>query len=178
MEHHSFNVDKLDLSFSHGLRALPFKSSFKQKMKIVAKCLSEFLTRTEPRGLGLVKRGAKEFSVHVSLCGNDKIKSLNRDYRGKDKVTDVLSFPMNEDLRGEKEPLFAMCELGDIIICSPVMQKQAVEFSISNEEEFFHLVVHGFLHLCGYDHEISEEEEKIMEKLEKQLISNISKGLK
>ena len=173
-----FKAENLTLGFSHSVRDLPFKSSFSNKMNVVTKCLNNFLTRAEPSGLGLKKKGAKHFSLHVSLCGNTQIRKLNRDYRGKDKVTDVLSFPMNDNLREQSEQLFEHCEIGDIIICSPVMQKQAVEFSLTNEEEFFHLIVHGFLHLCGYDHEVSEEEERIMEELEKKIIRNISKGLK
>lgn len=170
-------MGKLELGFSCGLKSLPFKKSFVQKMNVVAECLSDFLIRGKPSGLDLLALGAKEFSVHISLCGRQKIRSLNRDYRGKDKVTDVLSFPMNDNLRGSDEELFEMCELGDIIVCSPIMEKQAKEFSISNEDEFFHLVVHGFLHLCGYDHELSEEEETLMQELENQLIVNISKGI-
>ena len=177
MTNQTFTAGCLELGFSSSLKSLPFKSTFARKMKVVTQCLCDFLTRTEPRGLGLKNRGAKSFSIHVSLCGEQRIRTINRDFRGKDKPTDVLSFPMNDNLRGEDEPLFEMCEIGDIIICSPVMKRQAREFSLTNEEEFFHLLVHGFLHLCGYDHELSDEEEKLMESFEKKLIRNISKGI-
>lgn len=177
MTHQSLNAGKLELGFSSSLRTLPFPPSFFKKLRVVTQCLSDFLTRIEPKGLGLHKLGAEEFSVHVSLCGLRKIRTLNRDYRGKDKTTDVLSFPMNDNLRDQRERLFEICELGDIIICAPIMQKQAREFSLMDEEEFFHLLVHGFLHLCGYDHELSTGEEKLMEGLEKKLIKSISRGL-
>jgi probable rRNA maturation factor len=177
MTHHNLIAGKLDLGFSSSLKELPFSSSFFKKLTIVTQCLSNFLTHSSPRGLGLKKLGAKQFSVHVSLCGLGKIKALNREYREKDKATDVLSFPMYDNLRDSDEGLFEFCELGDIIICSPIMKKQAVEFSLTSEEEFFHLLVHGFLHLCGYDHEVSAQEERLMEGLEKRLIKNISRGL-
>ena len=69
-------------------------------------------------------------------------------------------------------------ELGDIFICREVALRQAKEFGISIEEEILHLFIHGFLHLCGYDHEISREEEKLMFGLEEKLLEKISKKLK
>ncbi len=64
--------------------------------------------------------------------------------------------------------------IGDILICQKKMIQQAEEFSIDNESEFVHLLVHGFLHLLGFDHEISFKEEKIMGKWEEFLIKNYS----
>src|SRR5690606_12682401 len=105
--------------------------------------------------------------LHVSLliCGEAKIKELNREYRGKDKVTDVLSFPAHEDLRKsrlETDELF----LGDLAICHQQTKRQAREFKIGYFDEFIHLFFHGVIHLMGYDHEISLKEEKLMEKWE------------
>ena len=115
-----------------------------------------------------------EFSVN--LCGDKRIQSLNNNYRHKNKVTDVLSFPVYDSIRQKRElhqllkgqPLLS---LGDIFICSAKTASQAKEFGISYEEEFFHLLTHGFLHLCGYDHEISPKEEKIMFSLEEKIMN-------
>lgn len=110
---------------------------------------------------------------HVTLIGDCKMKTLNREYRGKNKTTDVLSFPIFENLRCAKDLPIGALELGDVFISLPVLKKQAQDFQVSEENEFIHLFVHGFLHLLGFDHEISEKEEKLMEGHEKELIQII-----
>jgi probable rRNA maturation factor len=117
----------------------------------------------------------------MTLCGKTKIRSLNQIYRRKDYATDVLSFPVHENLRfdrsvQEKNP--PTLELGDLVICRDVAKKQAREFGVSYEQEIIHLAVHGFLHLLGFDHEISRKEEIIMEGLEADLVKKIYKKLK
>lgn len=122
----------------------------------------------------------KPSSLHVSLmiCGDERIRKINREYRGKDKVTDVLSFPAHENLRKNKlkhDVLF----LGDLAICHQQTKRQASEFKIGYFDEFIHLFFHGIIHLLGYDHEISLKEEKIMEKWENlalEKFSDIKKG--
>lgn len=116
--------------------------------------------------------------VSVLLCGETKIKKLNSDYRNKNKVTDVLSFPAQETLRDPKpkdefvgEELF----LGDLAICHQRTTRQAEEFSISYWDEFIHLFMHGVIHLMGYDHEASLKEEKLMEAWEKKALDLFSK---
>lgn len=120
----------------------------------------------------------KRIEMGVTLCGKNKIKSLNRNYRGKDKVTDVLSFPVYEDLRkGSDERSFLMPEidLGDVIICREKVYQQARDFALPPLAEALHLVAHGFLHLCGYDHERSEKEEKQMQELEDRIVAALYK---
>lgn len=120
-----------------------------------------------------------QISLDLSFCGDAKMKNINFSYRGKDKTTDVLSFPGFSNLRSDKKSDIypGMIHLGDIIICRNVAIKQAREFSLTTEEEVLHLFVHGFLHLIGYDHEISKKEEKIMQELEEKLIKQISKKI-
>lgn len=116
--------------------------------------------------------------VSVLLCGDDKIRKLNREYRNKDKVTDVLSFPSFQDLRKAKSKndyTGTVLFLGDLAICHQRTIKQAKEFDISYWDEFIHLVIHGSLHLMGYDHEISPKEEKLMEDWENQALTLFSK---
>lgn len=116
--------------------------------------------------------------VSLMICGDARIRELNREHRSKDKVTDVLSFPAHEDLRKAtyKAPeLF----LGDLAICHQQTKRQAKEFKIGYWDEFIHLFIHGMIHLMGYDHEVSRAEEKLMEKWEKiglAKISEIKKG--
>lgn len=116
-------------------------------------------------------KGVIELSL--TLCGKMRIRSLNKDYRKKDKITDVLSFPVHENF--SKVKFSEYVELGDIFICQDVAIRQAKEFKITLREEILHLLTHGFLHLLGYDHEISQREEKKMFGLEKKLISKIGK---
>lgn len=113
--------------------------------------------------------------LNLNLCDDEQICSLNDEFRGKNKVTDVLSFPLQESIRGADFDSFGFeIELGDIFICKSVCESQSKEFSLTFNEELLHLCVHGFLHLCGYDHEISAEEEILMETFEKQIIETIS----
>jgi len=124
--------------------------------------------------------GVKVVTISVTLCGRAKMRSLNKKYRQKDYATDVLSFPVYENLRPDKrvkEKNLPEVELGDLVICKEIAKKQAQEFKISYEQELIHLAVHGFLHLLGFDHEISDKEEKIMETYEEELVRKIYKAL-
>ena len=99
--------------------------------------------------------------VSVTLTDNEKIHALNKQYREVDKPTDVLSFPLF-DFEGETEepPIDeVMSTLGDIVISLEKAREQAEEYGHSFERETAFLCVHSMLHLLGYDHERSEEED-------------------
>ena len=115
--------------------------------------------------------------ISLTLCGKAKIQRLNREYRAKDKATDVLSFPLYQNLRKvkEKDPFLS---LGDIFICHEVATRQAKTFKLTYEDEIIHLLAHGFLHLLGFDHDLSAKEDKLMRGLEEELVKKISKNLK
>jgi probable rRNA maturation factor len=89
-------------------------------------------------------------SLSVCLVGDDEIRGLNRDHRGLDEVTDVLSFPVDglDPLPAEMER-----ELGDVVISLAQARRQAADAGITEQEELTGLVVHGVLHLAGFDHE-------------------------
>jgi probable rRNA maturation factor len=93
--------------------------------------------------------------------------TLNRDYRGKDKTTNVLSFPF-ESPPGVDLPL-----LGDLVICHAVVAQEANEQGKLLEHHYAHMVVHGILHLMGYDH-IDDEEAEEMEQFERELLAELS----
>lgn len=170
------NHPQLSLSFNVTVKELPFEKGFESRFKEALKVLESFLTHKSGE-IGRLYSNKVPYSLSVTLCGDQKMKALNSDYRDKDKTTDVLSFPLFENLRSGEEFLFGQAELGDIFISSPVMKKQAKEFNVTFEQEFLHLLTHGFLHLCGYDHEISQSEEEMMEALEKKLIDKIYKKI-
>lgn len=108
-----------------------------------------------------------DYEISISIVDEDEIQHLNKEYRGVDKVTDVLSFPLYEK---DDIPDFGM--LGDIVICSKRVLEQAKEFNHSNERELVYLTVHSLLHLLGYDH-IEEEDLLIMRNHEKEIMKKL-----
>lgn len=112
-----------------------------------------------------------DYEVDVSLCGDDDIHSINRDYRGVDRVTDVISFAFEDDksdlslIKGDVPRL-----LGEIFICVPQALRQAAEIGNTPERELRFLFVHGLLHLLGYDH-MKKEDEEIMFPLQERILS-------
>lgn len=94
--------------------------------------------------------------ISVVFTNDDDVRQLNRSYRDKDKPTDVLSFSQIEG-----EELVASKALGDIVISVETAKRQAIEIGHSELDELYRLLVHGVLHLFGYDHENVPEEEAI-----------------
>ena len=109
--------------------------------------------------------GLRDAEVSVLLTGDRAMRTLNRRYRGKDRTTDVLSFP----LRGGTFSRVQRRLLGDIVICLPVAARQARAAGETLLDEIDRLLVHGFLHLLGYDHEQSGREARRMEERERRL---------
>ena len=106
-----------------------------------------------------------QFEVSVTICDDEYIHSLNKEYREKDKPTDVLSFPM---LEFDTPDVLTL--LGDIIISVDTAERQAEEYGNTLERELCFLSVHSSLHLLGYDHETSEEDEKYMIEKQKEIL--------
>jgi probable rRNA maturation factor len=103
--------------------------------------------------------------LNIRFVDAEEGRALNRDYRGKDYATNVLTFAYNEGAEpGEDEPTQA-----DIVLCTDVLQREADEQKKTVEEHTAHLVVHGVLHAQGYDHE-HEEEAGEMEQLERDIM--------
>lgn len=110
----------------------------------------------------------EDVEISMLIVEDEAIQAMNKAYRSKDQVTDVLSFPMFE----ADEEIVAGDLLGDIVIAAPRASEQALEYGHSFEREMCFLTVHSMLHLLGYDHELSEEDETLMvEKQEKILTS-------
>lgn len=109
---------------------------------------------------------AEQCEVSLVLVDDEYIHELNRDYRGIDRPTDVLSFALNEGeepevIDGPEESL-----LGDIIISLETATRQAIEYNHSLERELAFLTVHGMLHLLGYDHEEENDRQQMREQEE------------
>ncbi|USS92123.1 rRNA maturation RNase YbeY [Fructobacillus americanaquae] len=116
--------------------------------------------------------------MSVTFMNNDAIQAYNRDYRGKDKPTDVISFAIEED--GEDSPVLLDKEMaadiakniGDILVSVDIIDSQAEYLGHSFERELGFLVVHGFLHLNGYDHMLGDAEEKEMFDLQRKILDD------
>ena len=111
--------------------------------------------------------------ISVSFVDNDQIREMNRQYRDKDSVTDVLSFPMGEDGHYDVNHETGAKILGDIVISVPKAMEQAKTYGHTLEREIGYLTAHSMLHLLGYDHEegglarvrMREKEERVMREL-------------
>jgi len=123
----------------------------------------------------LINTGTDNVSVNLILTDNEYIKSINTEYRGKAKSTDVISFAYRDDpFPIVDHPMNNITEeLGDIYISLEKASEQAVDFEVSFADEVKRLIIHGVLHLLGYDHELSEEDEKKMNILEEKIFSEI-----
>jgi probable rRNA maturation factor len=108
--------------------------------------------------------GAAELSLVLTDDAEQRV--LNRDWRGIDKSTNVLSFPQIEPFG----PVSGL--LGDIILARETLEREAAELGVSFDDHFTHLVVHGFLHLLGYDH-MDDDEALAMEGLETQILASL-----
>ncbi len=124
-----------------------------KKRKVRKSEIEEILLRA------LEELGLEKVEVSVYITDDEEIRELNRNYRGKDKPTDVLSFPLNETFNGYKL-------LGDIVISQDTAQRQAKELGHSLNYEVKRLLIHGLVHLLGYDHEKGGEEEKKFKEIE------------
>ncbi|RNF41019.1 rRNA maturation RNase YbeY [Planococcus salinus] len=115
--------------------------------------------------------GAAE--VSVTFVTNNEIREINKEYRGKDQPTDVISFAMEELGEGEMEIVGSLEPrmLGDIIISLERTKEQANDYGHSFERELAFLAVHGFLHLLGYDHMNEQDEKKMFSRQEEILAS-------
>lgn len=112
-------------------------------------------------------KGAAELSI--LLTNDEEQHALNREWRGKDSSTNVLSFPQIEPFG----PVIGI--LGDITLARETLEREAVEQGVSFTDHFTHLVVHGFLHILGYDH-LTDAEALQMESLETQILGSLGVG--
>lgn len=141
----------------------------------------------DERTMDMLRKAASactQLNVEISLSfvSLDEIHTLNREYRGVDRPTDVLSFPMFGDI----EELEAACALqdgeegqevplGDVVICMDKIVEQAEEFGHSKERETVYLFTHSVLHLLGYDHE-TDEDKRVMRAREEEIMEALGIG--
>lgn len=124
---------------------------------VADRAIREAIKQAEPEIVGVTE-------LSVVLTDDAEQRELNQQWRGIDKSTNVLSFPQIEPFA----PVAGL--LGDIILARETLEREAAEMEITFEAHFTHLVVHGFLHLLGYDH-VEDEDAEEMEGLETQILA-------
>lgn len=158
------------------------------------KLLWQIETEVEPAWLSLMQTAAdcalltegvtRPCAVSIRLCSDEAIHEINREYRGVDRATDVLSFPTvnypagitagqaDKLLRRELDDELNACMLGDLILSVPHVLAQAAEYGHTPEREAAYLIVHGLCHLMGYDH-IEEDDKRKMRAMEEKILSAV-----
>ena len=109
------------------------------------------------------------FAVNVRIVGQDEILILNKHYKKENMPTNVLAFEGN--LEEEKSLGIQPPFLGDVVICFPIVEREAMDQKKTFDQHFAHMLVHGFLHLLGFDHQ-NDSDQKIMQELENETLKN------
>lgn len=130
--------------------------------------LPALMTPLVKRAAALAWLGEGKANVTVSFVSAEQSQALNNEWRGKDKSTNILSFPFELPEGWEEKHPF----LGDLIVCVPVVQSEAESQQKTMQVHMAHLIVHGMLHLQGYDHE-QEDAAQEMEQLETHLLAQL-----
>ena len=118
--------------------------------------------------------GEAAAELGILFVGDQRMRGLNRRYRGKDRTTDVLAFAMRESFTPHASRLTPDM-LGDVVIAVPTAARQAKQGQRSLDEELTVLLIHGILHLCGYDHERSEKEARRMHRRERMILRSLAR---
>lgn len=125
-------------------------------------------------GAGMTPHRDLNVEIAVRFSSDDEVRMLNREYRGKDKPTNVLSFPMlepdqvGEALAGREDDIL----LGDIVLAEETVAREAAEKGIAMKDHAAHLIVHGTLHLLGHDHG-DDDDAEAMESLETRILATL-----
>ena len=127
-----------------------------------------------PNGLRtVIRKCIAETDVSVTLVDNERIKRINKEFRDKNKVTDVISFPLGAYDEYDINPENGAYMLGDIVISMEKAHAQAIEYGHSLIREVGFLATHSTLHLLGYDHEDDPDGEKVMLELQDRVLNNL-----
>jgi len=150
-------------------------SETSQPFPLRIESLSSEIERSLPRLLGDVSASAR---VSVTCVSNDEMRELNARYRGFDEATDVLSFPLWEEDGHFVPPLnWEELPLGDVVISPDFVRANAARENIGYNYEMARIVVHGVLHLVGYDHD-TEERKRLMWELQESIVANYERNVR
>ena len=122
--------------------------------------------------MALTELRQPDCEISIMLVNDAKIRRLNKEYRNRDLATDVLAFPQDTDAKNDiGGPL-----LGDVVVSVETSRRQAIKHRLSAEEELVLLIIHGTLHLLGYDHERSGKDKREMQNKTQKIFSRIFPG--
>jgi len=121
----------------------------------------------------VLKQEKRQGDISIVFVDAKKMQGLNKKYRGEDKVTDVLSFSQGSTVSEFFNLPNGYFELGEIIVCLTKVKKNAQEFKSDFEKELGWVIIHGMLHILGYDHEKSEKQAERMREKEKYYLKNL-----
>jgi probable rRNA maturation factor len=151
---------------------ISFQTKILQWKKILLKFRKDFSHALET-AFDAVELPNRKFTVSVSLVDDIEMQRLNKQYRNKDKPTDVLSFPLIEDFSDFSFlPEAIEIELGDIVLAYETVEREATEQGKLLQHHITHLLIHGLLHLFGYDH-MDKKDAAEMEKLEISILKDL-----
>ena len=154
-------MPKIYMSFRNNQKAIEVPNGLRT---VIRKCIAETLRVTDFVG---------DADVSVTLVDNERIKRINKEFRGKNKVTDVISFPLGAYDGYDINPENGAYMLGDIVISMEKAHAQAIEYGHSLIREVGFLATHSTLHLLGYDHEDDPDGEKVMLELQDRVLNNL-----
>lgn len=155
-------MSKIIISFRNDQKVMALPRGIRT---VIRKCCEAVLEEEQFKDLA---------EVSVTLVDNEEIKRLNKEFRNKNKVTDVLSFPMGENGEFDLNPETEAYMLGDIVISLEKAHAQAIEYGHSIQREVGFLATHSMLHLFGYDHEDDPEGEALMQEKQERLLDNLN----
>ncbi len=149
-----------------------FATNFSEEISVYALCENalEAIWKNEVIQSGLDLNVDMLFTLRLS--DDVEIKQLNKDFRGKDKPTNVLSFPAGDEMPGMEMIEMSEKYIGDVIVSVETLEREAREQNKTVHDHFVHLFIHSVLHLLGYDH-IIEEEAEVMEGLEIDILKTL-----
>lgn len=155
---------KISLSLQQDVKASELVLKRADLKKVVKCTFDHIAAQTDWQSSPVVEIG-------IACVDQAESQTLNLEYRGKDKPTNVLSFP--SDLPEDVLMLLDAQPLGDLVICIPVVLQEALEQHKTALDHFTHLLVHGVLHLLGYDHELGKDEAEEMEAFEIEILAQL-----
>lgn len=150
------------MSFRNNQKAVEVPNGLRT---VIRRCVAQTLKETEFVG---------DAEVSVTLVDNEQIKRLNKQYRDKNKVTDVISFPLGAYDEYDINPENGAYMLGDIVISMEKAHAQAIEYGHSLMREVGFLATHSTLHLLGYDHEDDPQGEAVMVELQERILNSLN----
>jgi probable rRNA maturation factor len=147
-------------------------------MKVYIKNCQRLLKPNHQRTTSLLRKALRLLGLHkaeisILFVNDERMRILNSRFRGIDRTTDVLSFPQNEFISPNAQRLTPNLVLGDVVISLPKTKKQAEENCLTFHQELKRLLIHGLLHLIGYDHEINRYQANKMRKKTKELLDKL-----